>query len=105
MQTFSALPGAHNSNTTLKVVMDEVSLAFGPAVTRTGLPWGYRDISGVKIGHYEMTAGGSGEPWEGMLMALTPGLRAVEGQCPREPCAPSPVTLCPLPGPLSPPLT
>lgn len=38
-------------------------------------------------------------------MALPPGLRAAEGQCPREPCAASPVTRCPLPDTLSPPLT
>lgn len=38
-------------------------------------------------------------------MPLPLGLRAAEGQCTREPCTSSPVTCCPLPDTLSPPLT
>lgn len=59
MKTLNTLPGAHNSQTTLEVVVDGVSLALVPAVPSTGLSEKPSRISGVEIG-----------PWEGMRVAL-----------------------------------
>lgn len=101
MKTFNTQPGARNSQTILKVVMGII----GASRHWDWSAQGSHSICGVGLGPRRRTAGGSHEPWEGRLKALPPGLRAAEGQCPREPCAASPVTRCPLPDTLSPPLT
>lgn len=59
MKTLTMLPGARNSQTTLQVVVDGVSLALVPAVPGTGLSEKPSRVSGVGIG-----------PWEGVRMAL-----------------------------------